>query len=263
MRPFYKDTKENLEIFSKKSSHIPPHLHTAMECVLVTKGTLEIGVGQELYHMETGDFAIVFQDLIHHYQVFDSGMCRGIYLLASPALSGAFLPTLQQFCPKQPVIESGKLHPDVAYAMQSLLQSSGKEDPVIEQAFVQIILARCIPQYEMVEKSVVGSGDIIYQTVSYIAGHFTEDVSLTGMARELGYSPYALSRVFSGTFHMNFNQYLNEMRLDYVCSILKYSDQTITEAYENAGFQSQRTFNRAFRERYGISPREWRERYRE
>ena len=46
------------------------HLHQAMELVYVIKGSLELGVGLELYHMEEGDIGLVFPDVIHHYQVF-------------------------------------------------------------------------------------------------------------------------------------------------------------------------------------------------
>ncbi|MFR8170396.1 MAG: helix-turn-helix transcriptional regulator [Marvinbryantia sp.] len=70
--------------------------------------------------------------------------------------------------------------------------------------------------------------------------------------------PCALSGVFSKTFHTNFNGYLNDVRLDYVCHLLRHTDQSITEAYENAGFSSQRTFNRVFQERFRMTPREYR-----
>ena len=33
-------------------------LHEAIEVVYVTDGDIELGVGQELYHMDEGDFAI-------------------------------------------------------------------------------------------------------------------------------------------------------------------------------------------------------------
>ena len=50
----YVDTKEEIIAVNKKSKHIEPHLHNALEIVCVTSGTLELGVGQELYHMEKG-----------------------------------------------------------------------------------------------------------------------------------------------------------------------------------------------------------------
>lgn len=259
MIPIYEEIADKLEIRHRKATHLPPHLHKAMECVLVTEGTMAIGVGPELYEMKEGDFAIVFPDLIHHYQVFGGEGCRAIYLYVDSSLSGAFLSTLQQKSPKCPVIPKKSVDQDIVYALKSLLrQRRGKKDAVLQQSFVQIILARSIPQFELVEKSTIGSDDIVYQTMSYIAANFREPLSLTDMAKDLGFSPYTLSRVFSGTFHKNFNQYLNEVRLEYACSLLSYTNQSITDVYMNAGFESQRTFNRVFAEKFRMSPREYR-----
>lgn len=263
MRPLYEKIEDNLEIFHKNSSHISPHIHKSLECVYVTDGTLELGIAQEFYHMEEGDFAIVFPDLIHHCQVSDTRCCKAIYLLAAPTLTGGYLQTLQQYCPDNPVISASNLHPDIVYAMKSLIDNPAKEQAqVIHQAFIQLILARSLPSLHLIEKSFFESNDIIYQAVSYITGHFTESITLTKMAQELGFSPYALSRVFSGTFHTNFNQYLNDIRLDYACNLLHYTNESVTEVYENAGFESQRTFNRVFKERYHMSPRDYRNHYR-
>ena len=99
---------------------------------------------------------------------------------------------------------------------------------------------------------------MIYQTVSYIAAHYTEELTLPRMAHDLGISQSALSRIFSGTFHMNFNRYLNEARLDYACNLLLHSDSSILDIAIQAGFESQRTFNRVFQERFRMSPREYR-----
>ena len=80
------------------------------------------------------------------------------------------------------------------------------------------------------------------------------------MARDLGISKYKLSRVFSSTFHKNFNQYLNDQRLNFVISMMENTNKSITEICLDAGFQSQRTFNRAFQEAYNMTPREYRKR---
>lgn len=259
MVPIYEEIADILEIRHRKATHLPPHLHKSVECVLVTEGTLAIGVGPELYQMKEGDFGIVFPDLIHHYQVFGEERCRAIYLYVDPSLSASFLPILQQQSPKCPVIPKKNVDQDIVYALNSLLrQRRGKKDPVLQQAFVQIILARSLPQFHLVEKSTIGSDDIVYQTVSYIAANFRESISLTQMAKDLGFSPYTLSRVFSGTFHKNFNQYVNEVRLEYASSLLLYTNQSITNVYMNAGFESQRTFNRVFSEKFHMSPREYR-----
>ena len=56
----------------------------------------------------------------------------------------------------------------------------------------------------------------------------------------------------------NFNQYLNEIRLNYATSLLENTEMRITEIYLEAGFESQRTFNRAFQQRYNRTPSEYR-----
>ena len=265
MYAVFENTSEDFRFIDKKSVHVPPHIHTAVEIVYITKGTQEVGVGQELYHMEEGDVAVIFPELIHHYQVFDSGKCRSQYLLASPAMSGIFLQTLQKYAPKDPIIKKENVHPDVVYAFQSLYRedATGETAHAIHQAYLQIALARLIPCLDLVDKSSMESDDLIFRTVSYIAQHFTEEMSLTKMAEDLYVSPFVLSRIFSGTFHTNFNQYVNNTRLQYVTYLLKYTDQTVTEAMENAGFESQRTFNRVFKDTYHVSPRDYRKRVKE
>lgn len=262
MIPLFEEKKESLRLIHKNSKHVPPHLHNAIEFVYVTEGTLEFGVAEKLYHMEQGDFAIAFPEVIHHYQVFSQGKSKAIYVSALPSLSGPFQEDMQKYCPENPVIKAKDVHADILNAIETLKKEKAKNS-IISQAYIQIMLARSMPKFKLIEKSNLGSGDIVYQTVFYIAGHFKEEVTLDIMAKELGVSKYVLSRVFSSTFHRNFNQYLNEQRLNYACSLLEGTNQTIIDICLDAGFQSYRTFNRAFREKYRMTPREYRNIHRE
>lgn len=262
MIPIYDEKNEKLYMLHKLSRHFPPHLHETPEFIYITNGTLELEINQEFFHMEKGDFAIVFPNMIHHYQVFSSGTNSAFYIYPPLSLLGQLGTDLQKYSPQNPVISQSELHVDVLNAIQCLNHEE-KVNPIIQQAYIQIILARSMPFFELKERTMMDCNDVIYQTVSYIAGHFKEDLSLDKLAKDLGVSKFTLSRVFSSTFHKNFNQYLNEHRLNYVCSMLEYSDSSITDISLEAGFQSQRTFNRAFQDVYRMTPREYRSRYKE
>lgn len=257
MYPIYETTKEDIIFNEKVSRHVPPHLHDAFEIVYVTEGTVELGIGQDLYHMEKGDFAIVFPNIIHHYQVFSPGNNRARYILAAPTLFGRFTEIMQKFCPLNPVIDKDNLHLDIINSLGKISQAK-LDNIVIKQAYIQIILARAMEAYELIEKKCVGSDDIVYRTVAYVAANFRGDISLEKMAYDLGVSKYVLSRVFSKTFHTNFSQYVNNTRLNYVCAYLENTNCSITEICLDCGFESQRTFNRVFKQRYRMSPREYR-----
>ena len=81
MLPLYEKTENELDIRHIRSRHIAPHLHEALECVYVTDGTLEIGIGKELYHMKKGDFVILIWFLFFEADYierkrFKIGCCR-------------------------------------------------------------------------------------------------------------------------------------------------------------------------------------------
>lgn len=64
MFPVYEQKKENVHILQKTSRHAPPHLHNSVEFIYVISGSMEIGMGQELFHMDEGDFAVIFPDVM-------------------------------------------------------------------------------------------------------------------------------------------------------------------------------------------------------
>ncbi len=175
----FKETKEEVYAAQRVSKHISPHLHNALEIVCVTEGTLEIGVGQELYHMEKGDIGFVFSDIIHHYQVFSEKTSWADYILVPSSFAGVFKDKIQGYAPKYPVIRARQIEPDVYNAIQAIIQMEEKE-PMVVQAYIQIVLARCIGKMELVEKSCVGSDDLIYRTVSYVSGNFRKKFFFRG-----------------------------------------------------------------------------------
>lgn len=263
MIPSYQENEDILEIKERTSHHFPPHLHQSMELVYVRKGTLELGVGIDLYHMEEGDLALIFPNLIHHAQVFDSTPGRAVHVLASPSYLSTYAEILKAKRPVNPIIKKEKIHHDVCYALGSLLTEYKdlpyKEKLVISHAWFQIILVRTLPFLELKERSDPKSFDLVYQSMTYIGEHFQEDITQEQMAKDLGISVYDLSRLFTSTFHQNFRRYLNQVRLSHAIVLLTETGLPVTEIFLEVGFQSQATFNRVFMEEYHMTPREYRQ----
>ena len=143
----YENKQQMVSVEWKTPVHMPPHLHEAIEIVYVTEGCIELGVGQELYHMEKGDFAIVFPNVIHHYQVFGEKENKAIFLYIDPAVLSGFLKELQIYSPKNPVLKKENVHPDVVHAIKFLMQNP-ECTPILAQAYAQIILAYVSPLHK-------------------------------------------------------------------------------------------------------------------
>ena len=263
MYPLYSKEEKDFELYRRKARHIGPHLHASLELVYVLEGSIELGIGTELFHLNKGDLALIFPNQIHHYQCFDPSPGRVEYLLASPSLSGAFLNAVQSLAPADPVIPARRVHPDILYSLQTLTgrRKKGEYDDVLHESYIQIILSRIFPLLTLEER---GSGEsaLVDRIVTYVAAHYAEEVTLSSMAKDLYVNPFALSRVFSRAFHMNFNRYLNLTRLEYCRCLLEGTDKPVTDVCLEAGFGSQRTFNRVFREEYHMTPAQFRKRSR-
>lgn len=79
MFPVYEQKKENVHILQKTSRHAPPHLHNSVEFIYVISGSMEIGMGQELFHMDEGDFAVIFprKAAVSPVRPWFCGLCDG------------------------------------------------------------------------------------------------------------------------------------------------------------------------------------------
>ena len=63
-------TEEELRIRRREAQHIPPHVHPDLEILYMLEGSMIVGVGEQLFELHSGDVALIFPHLIHHYQVF-------------------------------------------------------------------------------------------------------------------------------------------------------------------------------------------------
>jgi AraC-like DNA-binding protein len=95
--------------------------------------------------------------------------------------------------------------------------------------------------------------------LNYIREHFTEDISLTSVARALHYSPRQCQRIIQEHLGISFSSFLLDLQLSYVKTLLHSSDASLEIISELAGFKSSRSLYRQFKEQEGISPQQYRQ----
>ncbi len=89
--------------------------------------------------------------------------------------------------------------------------------------------------------------------------HYREDVQLNDLAEYMGLTPSYLSKYFKRLFGKNFLGSLTDLRLEEVCNDMKnYPERSILRiAYDN-GFSNINSFNKFFKQSYGLKPSEYR-----
>jgi AraC family transcriptional regulator len=92
----------------------------------------------------------------------------------------------------------------------------------------------------------------------YASALFAESVTLEDLARVACLSQNHLLRTFRQAFGVTPHQFLTHRRLEEARRLLAESDLSVTEICLSVGFQSFSSFSTLFRNRFGVSPSEFR-----
>lgn len=91
-----------------------------------------------------------------------------------------------------------------------------------------------------------------------LSQHLAGDLRLERLAKETDLSPGHFARAFKTTFGVSVHHWIVDKRIDYAKSLMSHGRLPLPDVAERTGFSSQSTFTRAFQQRVGMSPGQWR-----
>lgn len=158
----------------------------------------------------------------------------------------------------------GGVNPELAFSMADAFVRYMEDNLFDEGSVFDSIHEAEMEFAKLVQK--LGSKDmhnpIIRQTKNYISRHMHEKISVAKMADYIGVNANYLSTLFSRIENKTITDYILDERL-YLCeNMLKYSEYSIQEIAAYFAFSSQSHFAKLFKRTYGITPSEYRKRYK-
>lgn len=104
----------------------------------------------------------------------------------------------------------------------------------------------------------VGRHAKVHQGLVYLHHHFREPLTLDRVAAHADLSPHYFSECFHKATGSSFQLYLRDLRLRFARSLLQVADMPVTEICYASGYATLSHFERAFKQKYGRSPRAYR-----
>lgn len=96
----------------------------------------------------------------------------------------------------------------------------------------------------------------IKKALNYIENNLQEDIDLSAIAKEAGYSLYHFHRIFKGIVGDSMKDYVRKRRFTEAAKELVYTNKSIVEIGIKYGYESREGFSRAFEKVYGRNPSE-------
>lgn len=100
--------------------------------------------------------------------------------------------------------------------------------------------------------------EAVWAVLRFIEENY-RDGELTFLAKQLGYSLYAISRLVKNMTGRTYTELLQEKRLNQAVYLLENTGLSITDISLDVGYSNFSYFYRIFRQRYNLSPRKYRE----
>lgn len=102
----------------------------------------------------------------------------------------------------------------------------------------------------------------IKEALNYIEQNFQNDISVENIASFCGLNRTYFGRIFKETVGKSPQQFLLSYRMAKAAELLKLTDLSISDIGNAVGYPNQLHFSRAYKNVYGVSPREWRNKKR-
>lgn len=107
---------------------------------------------------------------------------------------------------------------------------------------------------EMVKPSKI---KLIHKIENFIDSHINENISIKRLCDEFNISRTGLYSIMGNHFENGIAQHIKEKRLQYAKKLLRETQYSITEISAIVGYSDYNYFLRAFKSRFGISPKKY------
>lgn len=254
----------------------PMHWHNEMEIVYVEDGEFEECIDFETYHIHKGDIILVNPCVLHSFKQFDNqktvfktvmfdfSMLTGNNADASsikylnPFLEGSYISPL--------VISPGQSHySELADALRNLISDYQEKGNFFElkiKADLYQLFYLLFSHFFKCESEHIGIKDSttnnIKTVLDYISENYMHPITIDELASTVNLSKHYFMRFFKKYMGMTCIEYINDYRLNIAANLLLTTRKQITSVAESIGVTNLSYFNRIFKKKYNMTPKEYR-----
>lgn len=258
---YMRDSLQTFNCWEAVNNKFWPHFHSSIELIYVTEGELKITLNSQLYYLNKDHIFIVPSYGIHSYDTEDFSKA---YIAIIPLDS---IPTYKTLLSRKtfakPLIEDSPNTEELLHLFKILCNyNSDNRDPVfsgIRKGYSYALLGLLIKESGLIETEHNKTISLAQEILLFLQDNYLKPINLEEAAAHFGYSKSRFSHIFNGYFDCSLIDYINGLRSRHALKLLQETDNTVTDIALSCGFDSTRTFYRAFYRAFGCTPGEYRE----
>lgn len=254
MKVFYENRRDK-ELYFRKAHTLAfgAHMHESVEIVCLLEGTAHAFANGKDYMLGAGDFFVVFPNSIHYYDSCVDN--KAVVMIVPMSMVSEFRNILTTKTPVSSVVRT--VDRRAVDLIRTAMEYDGKFRDEAVRGMILAAFSMILEKMSFSDKSKY-TETTIEAILEFCQEHYKEELSLKVIADNLGISKSHISHIFTNKIHMGFCDYVNSIRLNMALKLIEQTNRSITDIGSESGFCTIRTFNRAFKKKFGMSPRQYR-----
>lgn len=256
---------------------VAPHWHYYMEIILVLKGKLRIQAENTEYLLSAGELIILHSKTVHAFYSADDApaLVAGLQLDLknlnftanfTPSLDNIFQAAEKKALPiimERTYVEEKQLEVLFRKCISELWNKEyGYQSIIMSEIFqLLIIIVRYWQKHGFSFDSTVYTVEDnydIYNVLPYISAHLDNELKVSDIAAHCGLSYSYFAKRFQEIYGKSCKKYIEDMRVHKVEELLLFTDFDLTYISQVTGFSDCSHLIKSFKERRGITPKQYR-----
>ena len=254
----------------------PMHWHDEMEIVFVEEGEFIECVDFEDYHLKKGDIALVNPSVLHSFRQFENkrtvfrSIIFNMNLLTGNSTDACSIKYFVPFTENgyiSPVVISpdNPSYPAILDRVKNMITVYGEKGDCFEIRLKTEVYGLFYILFKDVFVNEYGDSTIrdittrnIKVIIDYINENYMNNITIDELAETVNLSKHYFMRFFKKYMGMTCIEYINDYRLNIASNMLLTTRVQITEVAASIGIMNLSYFNRIFKKKFHMTPKEYR-----
>lgn len=247
--------EKNNALFYREYTDIKGTLqfHSQIELCFIDEGESEVYINNHRRNLRAGEMSVALSYDTHAYRTPEYS--KSALFIIPIYLCEEFINTIKHKRVANPFITDK----DCVAKIRGYIREIIKPDinPIKLQGYIYIILGIIMDSICFERAQIPMDTQLSSKILFYLNDNFKSNISLAQISENIGYSESYISRYFKACFNVGISRYLTVIRLKNALMLMQEKKHQITYCALESGFNSMRTFYRAFYDELGCSPREY------